>query len=289
MWSRGRLLGKGSFGVVSMAISDPNHRFRCCFHHHLPHVMAAKSADITRSHSLEKEMKFLTLFKDSPHVLGFYGADITRENGEIFFNLLLEYASGGSLADLIKRGGGAGLPEVKVRSFTKSILMGLSHIHGLGYVHCDIKPHNILLTTDSMQEEVVKLADFGLTKKAGTDYKVEKSGSGLRGTPLYIAPESILKREYEPHSDIWSLGCTILEMITGKPAWKMAENTETCALVFKIGFTQELPEIPSRVSREAADFVRKCLLRDPKQRWTAEMLLQHPFVTEKVRWERELE
>ncbi|KAF8413807.1 hypothetical protein HHK36_001800 [Tetracentron sinense] len=289
MWMRGETIGKGSFGTVSLAITSPTKKL-----HIPPPIIAVKSAQISLSHSLEKEMKILSQLNDCPQILRCYGHDITIEKGILLYNVLLEYASGGSLADRIENSGG-GLPEIQVRRFTRSLLQGLSHIHGRGCVHCDIKPQNILLVPSSSSpnssgdwinstkrrtsEDIAKIADFGLAKKVGRQMrKRSHNGLNIRGTPMYISPESVLYNEHEPHSDIWALGCTVVEMITGKPAWNIAQDTNVFALLHLIGYSQELPDIPGEMSEEAQDFVKRCLVRDSKYRWTADMLLSHPFV-----------
>nr|DAD37319.1 TPA_asm: hypothetical protein HUJ06_007960 [Nelumbo nucifera] len=197
------------------------------------------------------------------------------------YNLLLEYASGGSLHDRIVRSGG-GLPESEVRLYTRSILRGLSHIHKCGFVHCDLKPENLLLVPSSSSSNKgrssVKIADFGLSKRVGEDMLCRKDGMMLRTTPLYAASESINFCLYEPCSDIWALGCTVIMMITGKPAWDFPPETDVDLFLNEIGFTPVVPEIPEKLSIEGKDFLNLCLIRDETLRWTADMLLLHPFV-----------
>ncbi|XP_028076410.1 mitogen-activated protein kinase kinase kinase 18-like [Camellia sinensis] len=202
--------------------------------------------------------------------------------------MLLEYAAGGSLVDRIQSYT-RGLPKTEVRRYTNSVLLGLSYIHKKGYIHYNIKPQNILLVDDlsmdlnekmnTVQERTAKIADLGLVKKAGESLTEKGRKLGIRGTTLYMAPESIRHEDYEPEADIWALGCTILELLTGKEPWKCDRNTERVTILFKIASTQEIPEIPSGFSEEAEDFLKKCLVRDPKSRWTADMLLGHPFVS----------
>ncbi|KAL2457519.1 mitogen-activated protein kinase kinase kinase 19 [Abeliophyllum distichum] len=98
------------------------------------------------------------------------------------------------------------------------------------------------------------------------------------GTVLYAAPESIIHQEYQPESDIWALGCTVLHMITGKSPWKVEKGAKAEDVLYKIGCSHELPDIPSKASKEAKDFLKKCLIKNPKERWTADMLLSHPFL-----------
>ena len=82
---------------------------------------------------------------------------MVEENGDMVYNLLLEYTSSGSLRDLIHNSGGCGLPESDVKRYTKCILKGLNHIHGCGYLRCDIKPENVLLVNVSASTMVLIL------------------------------------------------------------------------------------------------------------------------------------
>ncbi|VFQ96108.1 unnamed protein product [Cuscuta campestris] len=79
--------------------------------------------------------------------------------------------------------------------------------------------------------------------------------------------------------DIWSLGCTVLEMATSKPPWSQYEGV---AAIFKIGNSKDMPDIPDHLSTEAKSFVRLCLQRDPSARPTASQLLEHPFVKDQL-------
>eukprot|EP00268_Persea_americana_P046826 TRINITY_DN4843_c0_g1_i1.p1 TRINITY_DN4843_c0_g1~~TRINITY_DN4843_c0_g1_i1.p1 ORF type:complete len:464 (+),score=99.48 TRINITY_DN4843_c0_g1_i1:157-1548(+) len=258
-WIRGEVIGRGSFGSVNLAIGLDEEE---------PLLMAVKSAPLSHSSSIQKEIEILSQLQDCPQILRSFGHHVTTENGHLLYNIFLEYAAGGSLAHRGK------LPESAVRSYTASVLKGLGYIHQMGFVHCDIKLGNILLCAED-----VKIADFGLAKKAREKAEEESDEFCLRGTPLYVAPESVARREVEPPSDIWSLGCAVVEMITGKPAWRWSEDSNINALLLQIGFGDELPEIPTELSEEGQDFLSKCFVRDPSKRWTAEMLLQHSFVS----------
>ncbi|KAF9623044.1 hypothetical protein IFM89_036180 [Coptis chinensis] len=260
-WIRGEVIGRGSFSTINLATP----RNDCT---ETPSLMAVKSASQAKSSMLQKEREILCDLSDSPRILRCLGDDTTLENGEMVYNVFLELASRGNLAELVKKSGGK-MKESYVGHYTKSILEGLCYIHERNYVHCDIKLQNILVCSCSD----IKIGDFGLAKKVG-----EKKSFGLSGTPLYMSPESIARDEHETPSDIWALGCVVLEMITGKPAWRCGVDTDVSALLFRIGFSDELPEIPEEISAEGKDFLRKCLVRDPTKRWTAEMLLSHPFV-----------
>ncbi|KAL3815070.1 hypothetical protein ACJIZ3_016338 [Penstemon smallii] len=266
-WTRGKTLGRGGFAFVSNAKTHNNHRF--------PSIIAVKSAKVLESKSLSKEKELLDQFKACPCIINCYGDDLTIENGEQFYNILLEYASGGCLADRITD---KGLSEDGVKHYVKSMLIALSHVHKMGYVHCDVKPHNMLLVIEGTnQVEVVKLADFGSAKRFGAT--ADEDG-GFRDTILYAAPESIIRQEYLPESDVWALGCTVLQMLTGKAPWKFDKKDQASDVLFKICCSNEIPEIPTnkKISEEAKDFLRKCLVKDPCARWRVDMLLDHSFL-----------
>lgn len=271
-WIRGRVIGKGKNGTVYLAKSrNPRNLFS---------EIAVKSDIFSNSSSLRKEKKILDkLINLSSHVIQSYGAEITTsQNGEnIFYNLLLEYCSGGSLSDRINKWRGIGLPLAEVKSYTVDILRGLYWIHKSNYVHCDIKPANILLVPKSPISEGfnAKIAGFGSAKK------VDKKSERLTGTCLYMSPEQIGFMIQGPPSDIWSLGCVLVEMISGNPVWEIegkASDSEIHDLLMRIAYSPQLPEIPSDLCEEGKDFLRKCLNKNPSKRWTAQMLLQHPFL-----------
>ncbi|XP_042509157.1 mitogen-activated protein kinase kinase kinase 20-like [Macadamia integrifolia] len=281
MWMRGETIGRGSFSTVSLATAKQKSNKR---RNHLPPLMAVKWAEVSRSSTLQKEREILTRFEGCPHILRCYGDEITTENGELTYNVLLEYASGGTLASRIKNSCG-GLPETEVRCYTRSILQGLNHIHDHGYVHCDIKPQNIVLCSSSSVDYVTKIAGFGSAKNTMKELrkrKKERRCLNLRGTPLYMSPESVSRKEQEAPSDIWALGCVVAEMISGKPAWNCKPDMDVTELFSLIGSSRELPETPNEMSKEGKDFLKRCFVRTSNFRWTAAMLLHHPFVSESV-------
>uniref|UniRef100_A0A2N9FF35 Protein kinase domain-containing protein n=1 Tax=Fagus sylvatica TaxID=28930 RepID=A0A2N9FF35_FAGSY len=273
-WVRGPLIGKGGFGSVFLATSKkPNSRFQC-----FPSVMAVKSAEVSISASLQKEKEVHNNVQGCPNVIHCFGEDITfsaQQNGEMAYNLLLEYASGGTLSDLINNSGL--LPESDVKRYTKSILRGLTHIHNCGYVHCDLKPDNVLLVPNSSGIFVAKIGDLGLAKRSELRKKMRLDlRDYLRGTALYMAPETVIENVQDPPSDIWALGCVVCEMLTGKSPWDSVEELHTKDLLHLI--EHELPKIPTRISTQARDFLKACLVRKPMFRFTAEMLMVHPFL-----------
>ncbi|KAJ4836498.1 hypothetical protein Tsubulata_035486 [Turnera subulata] len=263
-WFRGDSLGYGSFSTVSEARPT-----RDCSSKYPP-LMAVKSCSACDTSLLENEKEVLSQLGSCPQIVQCLGDGHSVEKNERFYNLLLEYAAGGSLARRLKKCGGS-MRESEVKAYTRSILKGLRHIHARGFVHCDLKLDNILVCEDGE----AKIADFGLSKRAGE----EIGRMEVRGTPLYMSPESVNDNQYEAPCDLWALGCAVLEMVTGKPAWNVKTGANMFNLLIRIGVGEELPVVPQDLSDQGKDFLSKCFVKDPSQRWTAEMLLDHPFVS----------
>ncbi|XP_028105502.1 mitogen-activated protein kinase kinase kinase 18-like [Camellia sinensis] len=260
-WVRGNCIGRGSYGTVNMAVDKSNGQ-----------VFAVKSVDRssdfdTQLEALENEIRILRSLS-SPWMVEYLGDDTTLENNGTtsFRNLHLEYLPGGTVSELAKHSGND-VDENTLRSSTWCIVAALKYVHSKGIVHCDIKGKNVLA---GPIPGVAKLADFGSAAEFGG-----ASVSPPRGSPLWMAPE-VIRREYQgPESDVWSLGCTVIEMVTGKPAWEDHGGNTLC----KIGYSDESPEIPTQLSELGRDFLHKCLRRDRTQRWSCDQLLRHPFVS----------
>ncbi|KAJ4953939.1 hypothetical protein NE237_030771 [Protea cynaroides] len=265
-WVKGNAVGSGSFGIVNLAMNK-----------FTGELFVVKSASSEAGwEALENEASILESL-DSPYIIRFLGQDFSKEaKGERKLNLFLENMAGGSLSDLIDKFGGA-LDETVIRSYTKEILHGLAYLHRCGIVHGDIKCKNVLLGSSGN----IKLADFGCAKRQNSSKHhkgLKSSVSSISGTPLWMAPEVLRSGGLEFASDIWSLGCTIIEMATGRPPWgELISNP--MAAVFKIACSEETPELPTKFSSEGLDFLAKCLERNQKMRCTCEELLDHPFIS----------
>ncbi|KAI3712542.1 hypothetical protein L1987_71100 [Smallanthus sonchifolius] len=216
-------------------------------------------------------MKEVTLFSDDPK-----SKESAKQLGQVDDKLYiyLEYVSGGSIYKLLQDYGQLG--ELAIRSYTQQILSGLAYLHAKNTIHRDIKGANILVDPTGR----VKLADFGMAKHI-TGHTCPLS---FKGSPYWMAPEIIKNSNGSNLAvDIWSLGCTVLEMATTKPPWSQYEGV---AALFKIGNSKELPVIPDHLSDEGKDFVRQCLQRNPLLRPTATQLLGHSFVKNAAPLER---
>ncbi|KAI3507907.1 hypothetical protein L1887_22903 [Cichorium endivia] len=250
-WVRGNCIGKGSFGVVSVGVDESDGA-----------MFAVKSVENSSGEfvvCLENEIRILKSLS-SPYVVRYLGDDMTCEFSSVYRNLHMEYMPGGTVADVAKQGGG-----VNLRRYTRCITSALKYIHARGIVHCDVKGKNVLIGNDP---DTAKLADFGSAIELGSPV------TGTRGSPFWMAPE-VIRGEYQgPESDVWSLGCTVIEILTGKPAWQ-DRGADTLR---RIGYSEELPEISIPVPEDLRDFLNKCLRREPSERWSCDQLLQHPFL-----------
>ncbi|KAF5742152.1 hypothetical protein HS088_TW09G00194 [Tripterygium wilfordii] len=259
-WIRGNTIGRGSSATVSIATATQSGE-----------VFAVKSAEHSQSQLLNGEQGILASLS-SPYVIAYKGCSITSENGKLLYNLCLEYAPGGSLSDAVRKHGCLG--EGMIRNYVKRILLGLIYLHSNRIVHCDIKGQNILITSDGL-----KIADLGCARRV-TEVSGEDGSTvtPLAGTPAYMAPEVARGEQQGFPADVWALGCTVMEMATGRAPW--VGVLDPVSALYRIGFSGYVPEIPSFLSEQAKDFLSKCLKRDPEERWTAGELLNHGFLEE---------
>ncbi|CAL0331992.1 unnamed protein product [Lupinus luteus] len=257
-FKKGKFLGRGSFGQVFLGFNSDS-GLMCAMKEVTLCSDDEKSMESAKQ--LRQEIALLSHLRH-PNIIRYYGSETVDDKLYIF----LEYAAGGSLHKLLQEYDQLG--EDAIRSYTAQILSGLSYLHGKGIVHRDIKGANILMDPNG----TVKLADFGTAKHI----KGECNQFSTNGSPHWMAPEVIKSpSSCDLSADIWSLGCTILEMATTKPPWSKFEGV---AVMYKLGNTDEVPKIPKHLSKEGRDFLRLCLQRDPKSRPSAAELLLHPFV-----------
>ncbi|MQM00176.1 hypothetical protein Taro_032912 [Colocasia esculenta] len=249
LWTKGDLLGRGSFGTVYEAMSDDGFFF------------AVKEVYLHEGMNaqLEQEIALLSQFEHE-NIVQYLGT--AKEETKLC--IFLELVSKGSLASLYQR---YHLRDSQVSAYTRQILNGLRYLHDRNVVHRDIKCANILVDANGS----VKLADFGLAKEI-TKVCGAKS---CKGSAYWMAPEVVQpRRGYGPSADIWSLGCTVLEMLTQKHPFPDLEWTQA---IFLIGKGRR-PPLPDSLSRDARDFIEQCVQVDPERRPSASKLLDHPFV-----------
>eukprot|EP01065_Artemidia_motanka_P029536 TRINITY_DN35633_c0_g1_i1.p1 TRINITY_DN35633_c0_g1~~TRINITY_DN35633_c0_g1_i1.p1 ORF type:complete len:995 (+),score=268.84 TRINITY_DN35633_c0_g1_i1:79-2985(+) len=277
-WRRSeKCLGRGAFGEVWLGVSSddgvlvamkavplrqqetsPRHRRR------------KQAAPVNRElEDLLTEIDVLGRLQHD-HIVCYLGATVVPAH----VVLIMEYVAGGSLEDLINRFGA--LPVLAVRRYSSGMLRGLEYLHSNGIVHRDFKPGNVLLQSDGE----TKIADFGAS---GELLRITRQE--IVGTPLYMAPEAC-RGHAVAASDVWSVGVTVCEMLTGEVPYKIdRSNFIPAGFVYQLGQGDVVPEIPQVLfgddgaTTRRREFAQRCLCSDPAERSTASHLLSHPFLT----------
>lgn len=217
---------------------------------------------------INHEIAVLMLCANSQHIVRLHAVHETRSETA----LILELATGGELQTIIDNKGQ--LSEEKARTCMREVLRALNHLHKQSIIHLDLKPQNILLSGNDV-EDGLKLCDFGIARIVGDTGKIME----ILGTPDYVAPEVL---QYEPLSlrtDIWSIGVLTYVLLTGYSPFGGDNKQETSLNITKclLTFPEELFE---DVSEDAIDFI-KCALRiKPKERPTVEECLEHRWLKE---------
>eukprot|EP00258_Populus_trichocarpa_P002392 XP_002302260.2 mitogen-activated protein kinase kinase kinase 1 isoform X1 [Populus trichocarpa] len=254
-WEKGELLGRGSFGSVYEGISDDGFFFAVKEVSLLDQGSKGKQS----IYQLEQEIALLSRFEHE-NIVQYYGTD--KDESKLY--IFLELVTKGSLQKLYQR---YNLRDSQVSSYTRQILHGLKYLHDQNVVHRDIKCANLLVDANGS----VKLADFGLAK--ATKLNDVKS---CKGTAFWMAPEVVNNKNqgYGLPADIWSLGCTVLEMLTRQIPYSELESMQA---LFRIGRGVP-PLVPDSLSNDAREFILQCIQVNPNDRPTAAVLLDHPFV-----------
>ncbi|KAH7660056.1 Mitogen-activated protein kinase kinase kinase protein [Dioscorea alata] len=263
-WRKGELIGCGAFGQVYMGMNLDSGEL-LAVKQVLIGTNSAREKAQAHIKELEEEVKLLKNLTH-PNIVRYLGTAREEET----LNILLEFVPGGSISSLLGKFGS--FPEAVIRMYTKQLLQGLEYLHQNGIIHRDIKGANILVDNKGC----IKLADFGASKQV-VKLATMTAAKSMKGTPYWMAPEVILQTGHSFSADIWSVGCTVIEMATGKPPW--SQQYQEVAALFHIGTTKSHPPIPEHLSLEAKDFLLKCLQKEPNLRPSASDLLKHPFVT----------
>lgn len=268
-WIKGALIGAGSFGKVYLGMDAVNGL-----------LMAVKQVELPRGSAPNEERKKnmlsalereIDLLKDlsHPNIVQYLYSSLDDD----FLNIFLEYVPGGSVTALLRSYGA--FEEPLVKNFVRQILQGLNYLHERDIIHRDIKGANILVDNKGG----IKISDFGISKKVDGNLLTGKrmNRPSLQGSVFWMAPEVVKQTAHTSAADIWSVGCLVVEMLTGEHPW--AQLTQMQA-IFKIGQSAK-PAIPSDISSEAQDFLTKTFDLDHSARPSAGELLQHPWVAVK--------
>jgi serine/threonine protein kinase len=248
----GDCLGKGAFASVYRALNWDTGETVAVKQIRTEHLGAAELKTIMLEIDLLKSLSH-------PNIVRYNGFVSTSES----LYIILEYCENGSLHSICKNFGK--FPENLVALYMSQVLHGLLYLHEQGVIHRDIKGANILTT----KEGLVKLADFGVaTKQSGLDH------ASVVGTPYWMAPEVIELSGATTASDIWSVGCTVIELIEGKPPYHKLQPMQA---LFRI-VNDDHPPIPGSASKYLNEFFMECFQKNPNLRIDAKRLLKHPWI-----------
>ena len=242
-WQKGELLGVGAFGRVYNALDKDTGQMLAVKQVTLaggPQTSSRQFMEHLRS--LETEISLLRPL-NHPNIVRCYGCE--RDGDEL--NIFLELVPGGSITNMLQKFGA--FSESMVAVYTKQILTGLEYLHANRIIHRDIKGANILVDADG----IVKLADFGASKQLQNVMGASVQQQSLKGTPYWMAPEVIKQTGHGRQADIWSVGCTMIEMLTGKPPWSHCD-TQVSAL-FHIASSKDPPKLPTDISSVCSSFL----------------------------------
>ncbi|ODV84252.1 hypothetical protein CANARDRAFT_201408 [[Candida] arabinofermentans NRRL YB-2248] len=276
LWHKGSKIGQGSFGTVYLGLNGLTGELMAIKQVALPSTPTESSKVMTNA--LKQEMLLLKVLNHQ-NIVRYLGSSSDANNLYIF----LEYIPGGSVASMLSTYGP--FEEPLVRNFVAQVLIGLKYLHNEGIIHRDIKGANILIDING----TVKISDFGISKKIELDQEnsnikkeremaaesKESKRASLQGSVYWMAPEVVKQIAYTDKADIWSVGCLIVEMFTGKHPYPGFSQMQA---IFRIG-TLSLPEIPKKTTDDARKFLALTFETDYTKRVGASELLKHSFLT----------
>ncbi|XP_012328759.1 serine/threonine-protein kinase 17A [Aotus nancymaae] len=260
----GRELGRGKFAVVRKCIKkDSGKEFAAKF------MRKRRKGQDCRMEIIH-EIAVLELAQDNPWVINLH--EVYETPSEMI--LVLEYAAGGEIFDQCVADREEAFKEKDVQRLMRQILEGVHFLHTHDVVHLDLKPQNILLTSESPLGDI-KIVDFGLSRMLKNSEELRE----IMGTPEYVAPEIL---SYDPISmatDMWSIGVLTYVMLTGISPFLGNNKQETFLNISQMNLSYSEEEFDI-LSESAVDFIKTLLVKKPEDRATAEECLKHPWLTQ---------
>ncbi|KAF9453114.1 Pkinase-domain-containing protein [Macrolepiota fuliginosa MF-IS2] len=255
----GDSLGKGAFGQVYRT-----YRSSRALNWATGETVAVKEIQLSNIPKAElgEIMSEIDLLKNLNHsnIVKYKGFVKTRE----YLYIILEFCENGSLHNIVKKFGK--FPENLVAVYISQVLEGLVYLHDQGVIHRDIKGANILTNKDG----TVKLADFGVASSVTAG----AANAAVVGSPYWMAPEVIEQSGATTASDIWSVGCLVIELLEGHPPY---HDLDPMPALFRI-VQDDCPPIPDGASPIVKDFLYHCFQKDCNLRISAKKLLKHPWM-----------
>ena len=245
-YTLGKVLGKGSFGMVRLAIHKPTKQVRA--------IKILKKAEV-KMENLINEISILSKLSH-PSIMQIF--EIFEDNINVY--IVSEYCKGGELFDIISQKGS--FTEKEACIVMKQLMSAICYSHQNGIVHRDLKPENILMDNDT-DDLAIKIIDWGCAKTLKKKEKLHQAD----GTSYYIAPE-VLRGDYDEKCDIWACGVIFYILLCGYPPFNGDSDEEIYEAVLKGDF--EFPDEEwDSVSENAKLLIKKMLNKNPKKRLSA--------------------
>eukprot|EP00210_Caulerpa_lentillifera_P003788 g3619.t1 len=259
----GQELGRSANGIVFKAFDKEENKFVAVKRIPLTFISREKLNGVVGAINLLKNL-------DHTNIVQYY--DSVKTMNHLY--IVLEYMESGSLASLIKPTNCGVFSEQSAALIVAQILQGLKYLHTQGVVHGDIKGANILTTKDME----IKLADFGVAARlfdSGSDGNKHDYYNTIAGSPYWIAPEIVSLESVTTAADIWSIGCLIIELLTGSPPYFECQPYQALYRIVQ----DHHPPLPDMASEALNSFLLCCFKKEPTLRPTAEELLKHDWIT----------
>ncbi|KAL2085923.1 hypothetical protein ACEWY4_019243 [Coilia grayii] len=258
----GKELGRGKFAVVRKCVEKRSGR-----EYAAKFMRKRRKGQDCRSEIIH-EIAVLELATNSHRVVNLH--QVYEMASEMV--LVLEFAAGGEIFNQCVAERDEAFKEEDVKRLMRQILEGVAFLHRNNVVHLDLKPQNILLTSDTPLGDI-KIVDFGLSRLVSSNQEIRE----IMGTPEYVAPEIL---NYEPIStatDMWSIGVLAYVMLTGISPFLGDDKQETFLNISQINVSYAEEELEN-LDKAAIQFIKSLLIKDPEERATAEECLQHPWL-----------
>jgi len=271
-WMKGALIGQGSFGSVYLALHAVTGELLAVKQVETPSPGANTQNDARKKSMIDALKREISFLRDlqHPNIVQYLGASSSDNH----LNIFLEYVPGGSVQTMLNSYGA--LREPLIRSFVRQIVTGLAYLHGRDIIHRDIKGANILVDNKGG----IKISDFGISKKIEASNLLNGPGNNknrpsLQGSVFWMAPEVVKQTSYTRKADIWSLGCLVIEMMTGTHPFPDCSQLQA---IFKIGGAKISPTVPDDASHDARTFLASTFEVEHTKRPSADELLFSPFL-----------
>ncbi|KAJ7545741.1 hypothetical protein O6H91_08G007900 [Diphasiastrum complanatum] len=261
-YSFGVELGRGQFGVTYLVRNNvTGQQFAC------KTIAKKKLVNPADVEDVRREVQILHHLSGYENIVALKGAYEDKYS----VNLVMELCEGGELFERITKRGH--YSERGAAWICRTMVKVVQICHSLGVMHRDLKPENFLFANRS-EDAALKAVDFGLS----VFYSPGEKFTDLVGSIFYIAPE-VLRRSYGPEADIWSVGVILYILLSGVPPF-WAKTDQGILDAIRIGHLNFASEPWPSISIGAKDVVKKMLNSNPKERWTATSILQHPWMRE---------